>query len=142
MASIVNKAEQYVKNLLQNELTPDHYYHNLPHTQLVVDSTRLLASRHELIAKDCEQLELAAWFHDTGFTTTYEDHEAAGVEIAKAFLQQKDYPPEGIAQVERLIMATKMGHEPADQLEGIIRDADLSNVGRADYLALLSGLRH
>jgi predicted metal-dependent HD superfamily phosphohydrolase len=142
MASIVSKAEQYVKDLLQDQLTTDHYYHNLPHTQSVVDATRLLASRHELLAHECECLELAAWFHDTGFTKTYEGHEKAGADILRSFLSEQDYPPEGIATIERLIMATVVEHKPTDYLEEIIRDADLSNVGRADYLALLSGLRH
>ena len=46
MTSIVSKAEQYVKQLLQDNLTPDHYYHNLPHTLAVVDAARLLSARH------------------------------------------------------------------------------------------------
>ncbi|MEM9929513.1 MAG: Pycsar system effector family protein [Bacteroidota bacterium] len=142
MTSIVGQAEQYVKQLFQEKLTPDHYYHNLPHTQMVVDATRLLASRHELSIAEREALELAAWFHDTGFTETYEDHEEAGVLIAKAWLEVIEYEPAAIEMVCRLIQATQMGHEPTDLLEKILRDADLSNVGRADYLAMLSGLRH
>ena len=142
MTSIVSKAEQFVKQLLQDNLTPDHYYHNLPHTLAVVDAARLLSARHELSGQACETIELAAWFHDTGFTQTYEGHEEAGVEIAKAFLTNEGYPQENLPTLERLILATKVGHQPNDELEKIIRDADLSNVGRADYLALLSGLRH
>ncbi len=142
MDSNVSKAEHYVKQLLQDKLTPDHSYHNLPHTLAVVDAARLLSARHELPEAECELVELAAWFHDTGFTTTYEEHEEASAEIAEAFLQEANYDAEGIAEIRRLILATKQGHEPVDQLEMILRDADLSNIGRADYLALLSGLRH
>lgn len=142
MDSNVSKAERYVKQLLQDHLTPDHSYHNLPHTQAVVDAARLLSARHELPEAECEIIELAAWFHDTGFTTTYEEHEEASADIAEAFLKQEEYPLEGIAEIRRLILATKAGHQPIDQLEMILRDADLSNIGRADYLALLSGLRH
>lgn len=142
MDSNVSKAEHYVKQLLQDKLTPDHSYHNLPHTLAVVDAARLLSARHELPEAECELVELAAWFHDTGFTTTYEGHEEASAEIAEAFLKEANYDAEGIAEIRRLILATKAGHEPTDQLEMILRDADLSNIGRADYLALLSGLRH
>lgn len=141
-STIVSKTERYVRQLLQEKLSADHRYHHLPHTQAVVDAARLLATRHELDARQCELLELAAWFHDTGFTATYEDHEEAGAEIAKSFLHQEGYSEEDVATVCRLIMATKMGYEPQDDLERIIRDADLSNLGRADYLAMLSGLRH
>lgn len=142
MESNVSKAERYVKQLLQEKLTPDHYYHNLPHTLAVVDAARLLSARHELTERECEIIELAAWFHDTGFTTAYEGHEEESVDIAEAFLKGAEFGAEGIAEIRRLILATKMGHEPTDQLEMILRDADLSNIGRADYLALLSGLRH
>lgn len=142
MDSNVSKAERYVKQLLQDQLTPDHYYHNLPHTLAVVDAARLLSARHELPETECEIVELAAWFHDTGFTQTYEGHEEASADIAEAFLKEENFLPEGIEAVKRLILATKPNHEPADQLEMLLRDADLSNIGRADYLALLSGLRH
>lgn len=142
MESNVSKAERYVKQLLQDQLTPDHYYHNLPHTLAVVDAARLLSARHELTEKECEIIELAAWFHDTGFTKVYEGHEEASAEIAEHFLSEANCDTESIAEVRRLILATQMGHEPVDQLEMILRDADLSNIGRADYLALLSGLRH
>jgi predicted metal-dependent HD superfamily phosphohydrolase len=141
-ATIVSKAEQFVRPLLKESLTADHFYHNLPHTQSVVDATRLLVARHELSADDAEALELAAWFHDTGFTQTYEGHEEAGILIAREFLQSVGYEADKLATVERLILATKAGHEPQNLLEKIICDADLSNLGRADYLALLSGLRH
>jgi predicted metal-dependent HD superfamily phosphohydrolase len=108
----------------------------------VVDATRLLIARHELSVKDAEALELAAWFHDTGFTQTYEGHEEAGTRIAGEFLQSVGYEGEKLATVQRLILATRADYEPQDLLEQIICDADLSNLGRADYLALLSGLRH
>ncbi len=142
MASIVNKTEEWVRTLLKEQLKPDHCYHNLAHTQAVVESTRLLAARLEVSSKKSELLEVAAWFHDTGFVNTYEDHEREGQIIARDFLLPLNVPEEDIATIERLIMATKVGHQPIDLLEKIIRDADLSNLGRADYLAVLSGLRH
>lgn len=142
MASIVNKTEEWVRTLLKKQLKPDHCYHNLAHTQAVVESTRLLSSRHEISSEESELLEIAAWFHDTGFVNTYEDHEKEGQIIARDFLSKLSLAEEKIITIERLIMATRVGHEPIDQLEMIIRDADLSNLGRADYLAVLTGLRH
>ncbi|MEZ4985985.1 MAG: DUF5706 domain-containing protein [Saprospiraceae bacterium] len=142
MANLLNEAEIYVRELLQAGLQPDHFYHNLPHTQLVVDATRLLTVRHNLPAADAEALELAAWFHDTGFTQQYEQNEPLGAAIAADFLASKGYPADRIELVKRVILATTVAHSPVDVLEKIIKDADLSNIGRADYLAILSGLRH
>ena len=86
MSTNVSNVERHVKNLLQENLTPDHYYHNLPHTLSVVDAVRLLSARHEISYEDCELLELAAWFHDTGYVKAYENHEAAGAEMAAELL--------------------------------------------------------
>ena len=142
MASIVNKTEKWVRMLLQEQLTNDHCYHNLAHTQAVVEAARLLGARHGINAIELENLEIAAWFHDTGFIHTYEDHEEEGKRLATEFLTKEGHPKERIEDIGRLIMATVISYTPIDQLEMIIRDADLSNLGRADYLAVLNGLRH
>lgn len=142
MSTPVTAAEQYVRQLLQTELTPDHCYHNLPHTLAVVESCRLLCARHGLPVVECEVLELSAWFHDTGFSVIYEGHEEESARIAGQFLEGIEYPRDQIETVKRCVLATLPTHEPEDLLEKIIRDADLSNLGRADYLAMLSGLRH
>lgn len=142
MVSIVHKAENQLREWLQTGLSPDHSYHNLAHTIGVVNAVRLLASRHALAAADAETLELAAWFHDAGFVSAYDGHEEAGAKKARLFLEQEKYNEEGIKGVEQLILATKPDHEPQTLLEKIIKDADLSHLGRADYFAVLSGLRH
>lgn len=140
--SIVHQAEQHVRQLLQNGLTADHAYHNIPHTQAVVEAARLLAARQHLPPDVCELIELAAWFHDTGYVLVYENNEAKGADIATAFLAQHDYPADRTATVARLIRATHISHQPTDAWEELLRDADLSNMGRADYMAVLAGLRH
>lgn len=140
--SIVHQAEQYVRNLLQDGLTADHTYHNLPHTQAVVEAARLLAARQQLPPDVCEMIELAAWFHDTGYVEVYENNEVRGAAIAAAFLNERGYPAARTATVERLICATDIRHQPTDDWEQLLRDADLSNMGRADYMAVLAGLRH
>ncbi len=142
MATTVGTAEQYVRELLEEGLTEDYQYHNLTHTVNVVEQCRLLAERLELSEEQKEILELAAWFHDTGYTQGYEEHEINGTKIAAVFLEEHGYSPETIEEVNRCILATVRDHQPQNLLEEIIRDADLSNLGRADYLALLNGLRH
>lgn len=142
MSSTVAAAEQFIRSLLPEQVSKDHCYHNLAHTIAVVESCRLLAAQHDLSKEQGDILELAAWFHDAGFTETYEGHEQASVALASSFLKDQGVEAAVIAEVNRCILATLVNHEPSDLLEKIIRDADLSNLGRADYLAILAGLRH
>ncbi len=142
VGSIVQDAENYVEHLLLEDLTPDHRYHNLPHTLAVRNAALEIARRLELGEEEREILELACLFHDTGFVETYEGHEAVSYRIAKDFLEQRDYPPEKKEQVLRCIEVTFPSIRPVNLLEKVIRDADLANLGSPRYLEALTALRH
>jgi len=58
-----------------------------------------------------EQLLLSAWLHDTGYAKGTKDHEETASAIAEEFLSKHGYTAQGIKEVKRLIMATKMDHE-------------------------------
>ena len=42
---------------------------------MVAKAVRLMSSEMQLTDEEKEILELAAWFHDTGFTRVYMGHE-------------------------------------------------------------------
>lgn len=140
--SIIRESEQYVSQLLIRGLSPDHRYHNLLHTLGVLESCRMLAGRIELEPADQEVLELAALFHDTGFTGRYRDHESLSMQIAEEFLRERTYPEDQLRRVLDCIRATIPARPPENQLQAILKDADLNNLGRQDYLATLAHLRH
>ena len=133
MSEIVQKAEHFVTELLESELKPEFLYHNLRHTQRVVESTKELLDNHQLSETENEQLLLAAWFHDTGYTRGTAEHEAASCDIASAFLEKEQYPPANTANIGKIIMATKRYHEPLNLDEQIIRDADASHFAQRSY---------
>ncbi|WP_204306740.1 hypothetical protein, partial [Klebsiella pneumoniae] len=72
---------------------------------------------------------LAAWFHDTGFSSGQaEGHEETSVQIATQFLQSR-HTDEGIMQrVASCIRATKMPQSPVSLIEKILCDADLQHL--------------
>jgi predicted metal-dependent HD superfamily phosphohydrolase len=81
-----------------------------------------------------EALFLAALFHDTGFSEGAKDHEERSIAIFRQFaLQTNEISVETIAQVIRLISATKPGYTPIDWLEGAICDADFGHLGSEHY---------
>ena len=141
MSEIVQKAEDFVTNLLEKELKPEFLYHNLKHTQRVVKSTKELLDHYQLDANVNERLLLAAWFHDTGYTKGTENHEAVSCGIAEAFLLEEGLPKEPIEDVKKFIMATQRYHEPVSLEEEIIRDADASHFGQRSYWETTDYLR-
>lgn len=133
--SIIDKSKSYVKALFDNGNTELLTYHNWQHTQNVIEASTLIANNtKEIESEKIEQLELAAIFHDSGFIEGPEEHELRGASIAKEFLSKENYGAVETEFVERLILATKMGHNASDIYEKIIMDADLSHLGKPNYM--------
>ena len=133
MSEIVQKAEDFVTNLLQTELDTKFLYHNLKHTQRVVKSAKELLEHYQLNDDENERLLLAAWFHDTGYTRGTDDHEKTSCTIADDFLTKEGLKQQSVEAVKNLIMATKRHHQPTHLHEEIIRDADASHFAQKSY---------
>ena len=141
MNTVIQEAEKYVIALLNEKLSNTITYHNLPHTQRVVEKTKEITEGSNVDEKDAQLLVLAAWFHDTGFTVSSNKHEHESVKICRSFLESHKVPEEDIAAVSQLILATIMEHEPTTENEKIIRDADASHLGSKDYRDVCELLR-
>lgn len=141
MSELIQKTEDFVTELLSNELDPNFLYHNLRHTQRVVNSTKELFEHYRLSDSEKQTLTLAAWLHDTGYTKGHGNHEKASCEIADTLLNEKDCDKETIADIKTLIMATERGYDPQTLLEEIIRDADSSHLGSDSFVETSELLR-
>ncbi|GAB1855816.1 hypothetical protein MHTCC0001_06510 [Flavobacteriaceae bacterium MHTCC 0001] len=135
MDSLVSKAEKFVVAYLNNHLSSNFVYHNIAHTQRVVEKVNELINDEEiqLNEKEQEQLLTAAWFHDTGFTKTITDHEQESVAIAKDFLKAENVADEDIQKISEIILATQMEYTPKNLIEGLIKDADCAHVSSKNY---------
>lgn len=138
---LILKAEQFVTNLLTKELNPNFTYHNLNHTKMVVEGAIVIGNGENLSDEDMEILVLAAWFHDTGYVNTKEDHEEESVRIATEFLEQSNVHEYKISQVANCILATKVNALPKEKLHMVIRDADMFHLSKDDYENYLDDLR-
>lgn len=123
----------YVFRLLRDELPRNYIYHNFNHTYETVQAAIEIGKGSNLSEEDLEIVRVAAWFHDTGFTESYENHEEDSKKIARAYLEKKNYPEEKIKKVEDTIGATQMPQEPKDLLGQVLCDADLYNLGQPIY---------
>lgn len=140
--AIVADTEKFVTDLLTEKLSEDHRYHDLPHTLAVRDACIQIGNQMDLSKNELEILELASLLHDVGYAFTYQGHEAESLHTARNFLHSHGYPEHKLAKVLACIDVTYLSKEPSNTLEEVIKDADLSNLGRENYLELLANLRH
>jgi hypothetical protein len=69
-----------------------------------------------------------------GYIDTFDGHEERSVEYAREILPLYRFKAKQIDDICDLIMATKLPPEPSSLLEKIICDANLSHLGRSDFL--------
>ena len=139
--NLIKQAENFVCNLLKDNLSVSYTYHNFTHTSEVVNAVKTLAEADNLNAEDTEILLIAAWFHDTGYTLGCDKHEVSSVAIVTDFLRNKGKSGSYIATVCELIEATTYNYIPTTLLAKIIRDADYYHFTTNDYFARCELLR-
>lgn len=133
MNSLIQETEQFVIDLLSEKLDKNFVYHNIAHTQRVVEKSLELIEGESFSEEQQHVLTLAAWFHDVGYTVNPENHEEESINIAADFLKNKEVKESVIDEVSKLIASTKMGAKPVTKLEKVLRDADCSHVGSKNY---------
>ncbi|MFT7231517.1 MAG: hypothetical protein ACI8TA_000726 [Cyclobacteriaceae bacterium] len=131
--NVLNEAQIYALGILENELPEDIRYHSVDHTKIVVAAAQEIGEQCQLSDDEIEIVILAAWFHDLGYRNGGKDHESQGAEMAKSFLEGKNYDPHKTAQVMSCIMATKMPQSPKNKMEEVLCDADLIHLAKEDY---------
>lgn len=139
--NILDKAKNYVETLFKDKLSSVYFYHNFIHTAYTVNKAEEIMKNTPVSEEDQEKVLVALWFHDTGYIECAQNHEERSVEIMKGFLQQENYPESYIADIEKLILATKITYEPQNLLEKIVKDADFSHFAGHDYNDISDCLR-
>ena len=124
--SLIEKAKAYTDTLL--EKCAHYTYHNPHHTESVFSRAAYLAMAEWVEWEDLEDLQIAALFHDTGFTVQYEKNEYFGARIARKWIDEQRQDEKRIQKIEGIIMATVLFSKPKSHLEEIIQDADLDNI--------------
>ncbi|WEK69438.1 MAG: DUF5706 domain-containing protein [Candidatus Chryseobacterium colombiense] len=139
--SILQKAKDYVEILFKDKLSSVYFYHNFIHTTYTVNKAEEILKHTPVSEEDQEKVLLALWFHDTGYIECAQNHEEKGVEIMKDFLKKENYPENGIEDIAKLILATKITYEPQNLLEQIVKDSDCSHFASHDYNDISDALR-
>lgn len=137
----IQKAEDYVFDKLNENLSDSLFYHGVHHTIDVTNAALQLAIAEGIDNKEkLILIQTAALYHDLGFITTYNGHELESCRLAKVSLPNFGYNQEQIDIVCGMIMATKIPQSPTNHLERIIADADLDYLGREDFQSVAQSL--
>jgi predicted metal-dependent HD superfamily phosphohydrolase len=131
--SILEEAEQYLIDYFRDNIGAEYVFHDFQHTKSVVESVTELGEAANIESRKLQLLQLAAWFHDSGYSGGSDGHEERSCRLAVEFLRKHNLPEEDINVVTRCIMATHVPCLPKDLLEELLCDADLSHLGRMDY---------
>ncbi|WP_259016767.1 HD domain-containing protein [Emticicia fluvialis] len=137
----IQKAENYVFDKLDENLSDSLYYHGVHHTIDVTNAALQLAVAEGINdSKTLILIQTAALYHDIGFITTYNEHEAESCRLARVSLPNFGYNHSQIEVICGMIMATRIPQSPTTHLERIIADADLDYLGRDDFEAVAQTL--
>lgn len=128
-SELLNKVQNYVEKIFNDNAPPENIYHNLEHTLDVIAAVKEIAAAESIPDEQIELLLIAAWFHDTGCVECCKGHEALSADFAKSFLNSVNYPTDKVNQVVSLIKATSVPQSPRNSLEEILCDADLLHLG-------------
>ncbi len=133
-SALIDAAREYVLAKYRELPKPALVYHNLTHTQGVVDAVGQISAHYRLQDDELTAVYIAAWFHDEGYLLGEgKVHEETGAADAVSFLQANGATEALQQMVKGCILATKMPQSPKTLIEQIVCDADLFHLGTKEY---------
>jgi predicted metal-dependent HD superfamily phosphohydrolase len=132
---IKQEAEKWVKTYFETRFNPNLVYHNDYHTFQVVEAATLISNHYQLEQEEAFIVNIAAWFHDTGYLESPESaqHEQRGTVLVEEFLLNYEVEADVIEKVKNCIIATQIPQNPQNLLEQIVCDADLFHLGSDEF---------
>ena len=138
---LITKAYKFVTIYFKEEISPHLTFHNLNHTLEVFEAVKVIRLQSEILKTDLYVVEIAALFHDCGYSKVYLGHEEISKEIAGSFLKAHNCSEEFIKSVEECIDATKVPNAPVTLKEKILCDADLFHFSKSNYMQYAAALK-
>ena len=125
-----------------HEAQPElHYHGGLDHSLLVHEQALLLSDMEGLLENQRNLAGILAIGHDLGFFQQYLDNEPFGVDAMVFGMRNFGSLQKFIGDVEEPILSTNLNYTPKTLIAKILRDADLSAIGRKDFPLWAARLR-
>lgn len=130
---LLEEVKKFVLEYFHTHQDAKLVYHNLDHTESVVEATVQIANHYQLTDKDFFIVCASAWFHDTGYFEDIQNHEQKGADLAIDFLKKQEVPADIRDSIMQVILSTKMPQRPTNLLENILCDGDLFHLGTEEF---------
>ena len=137
---LLNEVEAHIVDFFAQNISTEYVFHDLGHTIQTVAAAKTIGEGFRLDTQDLLKVQLATWFHDTGYAEGPVNHEERSCANAAKFLEGK-ISAEEISEIQACIRATKVPQKPDSLIGQIIGDADLSHLGMEIYWDRTSRLR-
>ena len=138
--TLAKRASDFATDLLK-ALDERFEYHNLAHTRMVAKAAEEIARKSNFKGEALENIIVAAWFHDTGYSRCIDAHEEKSVEIMREALRKWKIPGERINAIADIILATQMPQQPKNLSCKILCDADLYHLSEPGFIDHSENLR-
>lgn len=131
---ILGEIKEYLEVFFSERFKEENFpFHNLRHTKAVVEQAIMLAKEEGVTEHELFLIQVAAWFHDTGYAVCFSGHEEESFAICREFLKDK-LPDDDYASIEKMILATRVHCSPQSKLEAIVCDSDYYHFHAEDFL--------
>ncbi|PIN73851.1 hypothetical protein COV20_01925 [Candidatus Woesearchaeota archaeon CG10_big_fil_rev_8_21_14_0_10_45_16] len=141
--SHVLEAREEAKQYLA-QLDDSFFYHRQGHTfKGVVPAAEAIAKEEKLSEQEIIIVTLAALFHDTGYTQKYLNNEIVGAAFAERYMKSSPLPYSLVQLnlIKKAILCTNLNNKPKTIHEKILRDADLSPIGKKGFFDWMKDLQ-
>lgn len=129
---LIKKCRLHATQILQN--LPDHfYYHNLVHTEEVVAAAIEIGENSGLSVQQLEEVAIAAWYHDVGYSINIDNHEEESIKIMEKQMLKLNQPKDKIRNIIILIRSTKIPQTCSTLVAKVLCDADLYHLSDTEF---------
>lgn len=139
---LLEAVHSHCRKLILNACDERYTYHNWEHTDRVTREAHRIAEQEGLSDEEYLVLLVAALFHDTGYYEERDGHEECGARNAAQFLTNDELTEDFRANVEQLILETRLSKTPSTEASKVLRDADLHYLGLEKGLGIADALRN
>ncbi len=131
---IVNKAEDYIKNLYATHPHELLLFHNFNYTTQVAKCAGKLAHEEKLEDDEIQIVLLTAWFLNIGYLFDFVNQIDQSIRVVKKFVQEQSYPEEKIEIVNKAVEIVLKNKKPENNIEKVLSDANNSIFSSEDFL--------
>lgn len=124
-SQLIQQAKLLAEQIFADPAFAKYKFHNLTHTQEVVDAVNDIGRHSDLSDDELELALVAGWLHDVGYKNGPENHEEISAKLVGEFLGNQDIPHKKIKLVTDAILSTRVPQQPKTIIDKVLCDADL-----------------